>query len=473
MNIERLYLDVLAGRKLDKVAEECWEVLGAKPVGQAFQPDDDGAGVRLESLTYILRHRYLLTLMNLAARKEAKPALADRVLAYLEAGEKAEPDEPRWKLSQYQLLVALDRPKDLEKKLREWIGADDLANTWRLSLGYLLAEQGKIAEAIKLFEAVRAADELRRPRLTARWPTGTWSSAAARPTIGPSIDAFKTTDEWRSSATGSRKSCGPGSGTATINRRPASWTSRCRWPSSPCSRNPAKPQNYLWLLQQFYQATRDFRLLAGLADSVVGHTAGEVYPFLRRHVSSVLSEVRDEATADSIVERIAEVRKRAKTPSRPAGVGPAGNARRAPRRGSHQNQPGPHVERALAALQRAWKRDWSAGEPRLMADLLASLGHISQSKLADEQVRELEELYRRSAHASPLPLGEGQGVRGERQEVTRHLATRSPSPQPSPGGRGGSETHALADSQVDRLHIGYAWPAPTGPTRGTTRRSTC
>ena len=43
-----------------------------------------------------------------------------------------------------------------------------------------------------------------------------------------------------------------------------------------------------------------------------------------------------------------------------------------------QNQPGPHVQRALAAMRRAWKRDWSPGEPRLMADLLASLGTISQ-----------------------------------------------------------------------------------------------
>ena len=61
------------------------------------------------------------------------------------------------------------------------------------------------------------------------------------------------------------------------------------------------------------------------------------------------------------------------------------------------NQPGPHVEKALAALRRALKRQWTAGEPRLMADFLASLGNISQPMLAAEQVRELESLYQDAA----------------------------------------------------------------------------
>ena len=56
-----------------------------------------------------------------------------------------------------------------------------------------------------------------------------------------------------------------------------------------------------------------------------------------------------------------------------------------------RNQPGPHVDKAVAALQRAFKRQWSPGEERLMADYLASLGKIPQDKLAAEQLRELEE----------------------------------------------------------------------------------
>ncbi len=57
-----------------------------------------------------------------------------------------------------------------------------------------------------------------------------------------------------------------------------------------------------------------------------------------------------------------------------------------------QNQPGPHVQKALQALQRAFKGDWSPGEPRLMADFLASLGRITQTALADEQLTQLKAL---------------------------------------------------------------------------------
>ena len=60
----------------------------------------------------------------------------------------------------YQLLVALDRPKELEQAMQSWIKPGDADNYWRMTLAYLLAEQGKIAEAIKLFETIEAADEL-------------------------------------------------------------------------------------------------------------------------------------------------------------------------------------------------------------------------------------------------------------------------------------------------------------------------
>ena len=154
----------------------------------------------------------------------------------------------------------------------------------------------------------------------------------------------------------------------------------------------SQPQNYLGQLQQFYSATRDFRLLAGLGDAVLGHTAGQVYPFVQS-MSGVLGEVRDEATADSIVERIAAVRSRAKTKvdRRALDLLEMLVERRA---AEIQNQPGPHVNRALTAMRRAWKREWSSGEPRLVAELLASLGHIAQQPLADEQISELESLHR-------------------------------------------------------------------------------
>ncbi len=160
----------------------------------------------------------------------------------------------------------------------------------------------------------------------------------------------------------------------------------------------ASPQSYLYQLQAFYDASHDFRLLAGLADAVVGHTAAHVYPFVQG-MQSILNEVRDEATADDIVKRIAEVRPRAKTAvdQRALDLLEVLVERRA---AEVQNQPGPHRDRALAALERAAKREWSAGEPRLMADFLAGLGRITQAPLAKEQLRLLQELHGAAARGS-------------------------------------------------------------------------
>jgi hypothetical protein len=160
----------------------------------------------------------------------------------------------------------------------------------------------------------------------------------------------------------------------------------------------ASPQNYLWQLQEFYKASRDFRLLSMLADGVVGQSAEKVYPFLQG-MSGVLSEVRDEATADEIAVRIAAVRLTAKTTvdQRALDLLELLVERRAT---ELQNQPGPHADRALAAMERAFKREWSAGEPRLMADFLGALGNIPRPPLAKEQLRQLETLHRDAAAGS-------------------------------------------------------------------------
>jgi tetratricopeptide (TPR) repeat protein len=160
----------------------------------------------------------------------------------------------------------------------------------------------------------------------------------------------------------------------------------------------AYPHYYLYQLRQFYDACHDFRLLSGLPDAVVGHTATQVYPFVQG-MQSVLNEVRDEATADEIVKHIAEVRPRAKTTvdQRALDLLEALVERRA---AEVQNQPGPHREKALAALVRASKREWSPGEPRLMADFLHGLGRITQKPLADEQLRQFKELHEFAAKGS-------------------------------------------------------------------------
>ena len=195
---ERLYLDVLLNRNLDKAAEGCWKTLDAKL--PKIDENSDAAAVLHAELDFALRNRYLMTLLNLTARKIAAPALVRRMLDYLDANiarELAEQSEnQQWKLLKYELLVALDPPEELEKTLKEWIKAGDADNRWRVALGYLLAEQGKLAEAIGLFEAVAADDELGpgEYRTLADWYMAVNRRADYEKAR---VENFKVMDEWQ------------------------------------------------------------------------------------------------------------------------------------------------------------------------------------------------------------------------------------------------------------------------------------
>ncbi len=383
---ESVYLDVPLDRSLKRAVAEAWEVMGAAPKKRIDEPTIE------QALEAALRQRHLVTLTNLAARKGAEPALVERLVKHHDQAIEAEGKEGSagWKSAKMRLLIALDRNKELEVSLRQWSAQDD-DNHWRLALGHLLAEQGKLAEAIQQFEA---ADELgpREYRSLADWLLIQGQRAASE---RAALKVYQTTSEQQLSR--------------MIAAKMAPWHSRDG--KLPTELDPevlrlfavlfdksATPHAYLHQLQQSYQASHDFRLLSGLPDAVVGHTAAKVYPFLGG-MQSVLDEVRDEATADEIVKRIAEVRPHAKTAvdERALDLLEAQVERRA---SELLNQPGPHREKALAALQRAFKRAWSPGEPRRMAELLAGLGAISQPALADEQLRQLKALHADSAAGS-------------------------------------------------------------------------
>lgn len=385
MNVERLYLDLRLGRDLEKVREACWEVLGPEP---RVDVGDNPTQVMLEG---IFLHRHLMMLANLTVRRGTEPAEVNRLLAYLDRGiANAGEDEAVvfvWRHFKYRLLVVLDRPKDLETALGSWIRPEVADNYWRRALGYLAAEQGRIKEAIALFEKIEAADELgpSEYRALAGWYLVADDQRNRERAL---IETFKWTEEWRLSNWLSQRLQPWQRSNGTL---PSELDKDVLRVFAALFQKSAHPQNYQWQLREFYRATKDFRLLAGLADGVVGHTAGKVYPFLEG-MQTVLGEIRDEATADSIIEHLAEVRDRAETVVDHRALDML--ELMIERRSSEVlNQPGPHVEKALAALKRAFKREWSSGEPRLMANLLASLGRITQKPLAEEQVRQLEVLH--------------------------------------------------------------------------------
>jgi len=398
--IERLDLVIKLAQDLPRAADDCWEKLGPKPL---LMPEaEHGSAVWLES---ILRERYLSALLYLATRQGADKALADRVVKYVDEAIELERTAPKanadpekisdWKLLKYQLLVALDRPVELQQALEQWLKEDTGDLHWQRAMGYLLAERGNIPAAIEQFQSIERSDELGPAEYRAL--AGWYLAANQRePHERALIGAFKTRDEYQISRMLYGK-LGPWQ-RGSSQPVPSELDPDVLRMFAALFEKSNHPRNYLSQLQQFYQASRDFRLLTSLADATIGHTAGEVYPFLTG-MQSVLGEIRDEATADEVLARLALVRQQAKTTVDQRALDLLELL--VERRSSEVlNQPGPHVAKALAALERAGEREWLPGEPRYMAEFLNNLGKIAQAPLAAQQIRLSEALYKQSAAGS-------------------------------------------------------------------------
>jgi predicted Zn-dependent protease len=463
---ERMYLDVLLNRNLDKVAEGCWKVLDA-PQPKIDESADEAAIVRAE-LDLALRNRCLVTLLNLAARKNADPALVRRMLGYVDANiaraVAAQSDNQAWRLLKFELLVALDKPKELQSAIDDWIKAGDADNRWQVALGYLLAEQGNLADAIKRFEGVAAADELG----PAEWRTlADWYQAVSRRNDyeRAKIEIYKTMDEWRLDQW-LRAQMQP-----WVNNQgplPSQLDPEVVLAFRALFAKSANPQNYIgYQLNELYKASRDFRLLSCLADSISGHTAEQIYPYLQA-AQSTIAEIREEAAVDSLTEHIHELRDKAASDvdRRAFDLLEAMTERRA---AELRNQPGPHVDKAVAALQRAFQRQWSSGEEWLMADFLAALGAIPQEKLAVEQLRQLEAFYARSKPDSQQRLDmAGAWARALwsynrrkpamdllESEINRYAASFSPRPYSGEGQGVRAFWKPLCEQPVFQLYVSY------------------
>ncbi|MGZ0162967.1 MAG: VIT domain-containing protein [Planctomycetales bacterium] len=398
--IERMYLDVVLGRNLDEVTTECWTALGESPptlLTEEQLVEVDGEDVQRRVLEDMLRSRALATLSNLAVRRSVPDGLADRVLQYIDAAIDQEQTTATedgdqgltWKTKKFGLLVALDRPDELEVALRKWIGSDEHVAPWQLALGRLLAERARIDEAIPLFETV----EKMTPLSASDYQTlSDWYLVADRRSDfeRAKVESFQVTQEhvinnwiqqrlypWQRSDT-------------TL---PSELDERVLFAFKALFRKSQHPENYIYQLKYFYQACRDFRLLQVVPDIVIGRTPQRVYSVLKSLQTNLLVEVRDEATADEIIARIKTLQ----------AIAELDVDRRAlellesmlERKSAELlNQPGPHVDAAVAALKRAFEHEWADGETRQMADFLQSLGKITQPKLAAEQMRQLVELHR-------------------------------------------------------------------------------
>ncbi len=400
MNAEWTYLQLQLNENLDQVVQRCWEFLGGEPVRL-------DADIAADQLDVVLRYRYLMTLANLAARRSAQPELVERLLQYADqAVRRGSDDATAWQAYQYQLLLAVDQTKQLMTRLNEWIVSDNAwASQWRLSLAYLLAEQGKFDEAIPLFEQLQADDLLSSADLQtlADWYLVVDQREKHEQALRASFEMLDAASLYSWLESQLQSMAEPGPSDPFVGRRQQSGVPREMDGNVPLVweillAKSSDPANQLHLLRAFYRQTHDFRLLTALADAVIGHTAGEIFPFLSQ-VSGVLSDVRDEATSDQLAAHLTQIRERATTvvDQRAVDLLEMLVQRRA---AELLNQPGPHAEEALTAMQRAMKAQWNPGEQRLIADLLASLGAISVKDVAAEQLRQLQLLRRGAAPGS-------------------------------------------------------------------------
>lgn len=433
LNMERMWLDMQLDQNLDAVATDCWKILGeAPPVSKAVKDDEavDSAEFELAQAKLledfydsVLKRRAFTTVMNLATRKTASPESVARVLKYIDAGIAQQPPVPAtakvndpkvavtepadpvlrsgydaaqaWKLTKFRFLVARDQADELEAALRDWIRTDISTAPWRQWLARLLAERGKLDEAIALFEAcekdklLTAADY----RLLADWYLATNRRDAYERTR---IETYKLLPEHHLSQ--------------LIER------TRYRWADSGLPlpseldedtlfifkalfEKSASPEAYTSQLRNLYGACRDFRLLQVLPDAALGRSPQQAYNYLQGVNSQVLIEVRNEATADEILARSKKLREGKLTPTdlRALDLLEALVERKA---SEVLNQPGPHVTASVAAMQRAFQRDWVEGEPLMMSAFLYQLGGITNPTLRDEQLREMRALQKIPAPAT-------------------------------------------------------------------------
>ncbi|MHC4848775.1 MAG: hypothetical protein ACYTEG_10005, partial [Planctomycetota bacterium] len=91
----------------------------------------------------VLKERCAYVLAYIATRRKAPDGLADAVVKFLEAQKSEDID---WRTHLFRLLVALNRDTQLTATLQGWISPTRAESRWRIALGYLHAESGRLKE---------------------------------------------------------------------------------------------------------------------------------------------------------------------------------------------------------------------------------------------------------------------------------------------------------------------------------------
>ncbi|MFT3879445.1 MAG: hypothetical protein QM703_07275 [Gemmatales bacterium] len=356
---EVLYHRIKAGDDLTALSDAVWKAYDAVPparsklTGDTIKTVEELDQLRLDVLHESLRDRHLTVLTYLAAQQALKePSAAQKLKSFVTAKLKSEPTSDYWKLALQRLLIALDQPKELESSLREWLLAAGTDQRYRLMLAYLQAERGGLQEAVDLLEKVKADDELAPAdwRALSDWllvlnQQARHQQAKAQQYAASSEQALFAFLQ-NQQALVSRQGQGV----------PVKLDDDTFVVITELFRKTQSPINYFHIVQSLYEVTKDFRLLAGLADGTLGHTPGQVYDMLQ-HWRQLISLIQEEATLDELSKRIKELRTASisSVDRRAVDLLEAFLHRKA---ATQLNQPDVHARQAVECLHRAMRHEW-------------------------------------------------------------------------------------------------------------------
>ena len=393
LQLERLGYAVEHGEDLPALVAEATAIL----TKDWPRPDPD---VDLRPLDRLARERAAVVLAYAATRRNASADVRDGVLATFAAGEAAEPqaatarDASRalldWRYQSWRLLLALDDAPRLETALRGWVVPAKVESRWRVGLGYLLAETGRVADAAEQFEAVRALDELdvAAYAVLADWYLVLGDDAARDRSILARYEHMNegqlSTLVWQHESRAQQRPGGV----------PADFDPESVRVLRALMRKASYPGNYWYRIRNLYRGTKDHRLLEPVGQGLVGHTKEAGYGFLAQ-VARLANEVHEEATLDAWNAGLATLLAKADSALdrrmlQLAIAQVEGRAGRVPEADAD------HGTRSLAAMKAAFENDWQPGEPELMASYLRNLGKVSEPAVRDEQLRQLAALRARA-----------------------------------------------------------------------------
>ncbi|MEX2608125.1 MAG: VIT domain-containing protein [Kiritimatiellia bacterium] len=383
LQLDRAFYQVLAESDLPTLKAE-----GTALLRDAIHAPPD----LLTETDKIFIHRWVSLLSNLTVKTINDAADSLPLMELLEQGESNQAFDLDWKAYIYQLLIALDRGDDLEARLEQWVGSDDLELRiqWGVAYAMILAERNQIESAVEIFETLKKENVLsfQDYRTLSDWYTVLNKRENAEQS---KIDAWSELPEhviqnWLYQQSNRYSQ-------SQSNDMPEELDPEIPNALRALFRKSVSPGNYLWQVNRIYSSTRDFRLLAALVDSVIGQSQQGVYSYLGS-MHQVLNLLQEEATLDEMLDRIETLRAQDLTPTdhRALHLLSFVISNQAVKQAQGTST---HIDRAHEALQQAFKGEWAEGEAVQMSTLLAGLGALPSGKLLEEQLRQLSILRNR------------------------------------------------------------------------------